>query len=157
MKIYIIRHGEAAKSWEVDRDPELSLRGREQAQNISDILVQEDLNDFQIISSPLRRAIETAEPISKKLNKEVEINESFIEIPPPGIDMSERPSWLRDMFSKGVDQFEKPQADWRDKIINVTHSFKSPTLIFSHFMVIRLLYTSPSPRDLRASRMPSSA
>ena len=47
MKIYIIRHGEAAKSWEVDRDPELSLRGREQAQNISDILVQEDLNDFQ--------------------------------------------------------------------------------------------------------------
>ena len=77
MKIYIIRHGEAAKSWEVDRDPELSLRGREQAQNISDILAQEDLNDFQIISSPLRRAIETAEPISKKLKKEVEINESF--------------------------------------------------------------------------------
>ena len=57
MKIYIIRHGEAAKSWEVDRDPELSLRGREQAQNILDILAQEDLNDFQIISSPLRRAI----------------------------------------------------------------------------------------------------
>ena len=38
MKIYIIRHGEAAKSWEVDRDPELSLKGREQAQKISDIL-----------------------------------------------------------------------------------------------------------------------
>ena len=104
MKIYIIRHGEAAKSWEVDRDPELSLRGREQAQNISDILVQEDLNDFQIISSPLRRAIETAEPISKKLKKEVEINESFIEIPSPC-----------------------------------------------------LLYTSPSPRDISGSRMPSSA
>mgnify|MGYP003311658692 FL=1 len=68
-----------------------------------------------------------------------EINESFIEIPSPGIDMSERPSWLREMFSKDVDQFEKPQADWRDKIINVTHSFKSPTLIFSHFMVINVL------------------
>jgi broad specificity phosphatase PhoE len=53
--------------------------------------------------------------------------------------MSERPSWLREMFSKDVDQFEKPQADWRDKIINVTHSFKSPTLIFSHFMVINVL------------------
>jgi broad specificity phosphatase PhoE len=139
MKIYIIRHGEAAKSWEVDRDPELSLKGREQAQNISDILAQEDLNDFQIISSPLRRAIETSKPISKKLNKEVKINESFVEIPSPGINMSERPSWLREMFSKDVDQFEKPQADWRDKIINVTHSFKSPTLIFSHFMVINVL------------------
>ena len=52
MKIYIIRHGEAAKSWEVDRDPELSLRGREQAQNISDILVQEDLNDNTRSSTP---------------------------------------------------------------------------------------------------------
>ena len=139
MKIYIIRHGEAAKSWEVDRDPELSPKGKEQAQNISDILAQEDLNDFQVISSPLKRAIETAEPISKKLSKEIEIKESFIEIPSPGIEMSERPSWLKEMFSREVDQFEKPQADWRDEIISVTHSFKSPTLIFSHFMVINVL------------------
>ena len=67
------------------------------------------------------------------------MNESFIEIPSPGRDMSERHSWWREMFSKDVDRFEKPQADWRDKIINVTHSFESPTLIFSHFMVINVL------------------
>ena len=122
MKIYIIRHGEAAKSWEVDRDPELSLKGREQAQNISDILAQEDLNDFQIISSPLRRAIETAEPISKKLKKEVKIDESFIEIPSPGIDMSESPSWLREMFSKNfyrLDYFSlRPSVNYTFLIVS---------------------------------------
>ena len=47
MKIFLIRHGEAAQSWDQSADPELSELGKEQALECFNTLHgNEDLNKF---------------------------------------------------------------------------------------------------------------
>ena len=61
MKIFLIRHGEAAQSWNQSADPGLSELGKEQALECFDTLdAKENLNQFNLVSSPLKRAQETS-------------------------------------------------------------------------------------------------
>ena len=55
------------------------------------------------------------------------------------------------MESSQISEIEKRMADLQAKI------FHSQKTIMSFMATICLLYTSPSPRDQRGSRMPSSA
>ena len=79
--VILVRHGETA--WnrrEVFRgraDVELNERGREQAQALGAALEEHELET--VYSSPLRRAVETAEAIAKPHNIRVEIEEGFID------------------------------------------------------------------------------
>ena len=69
MKIFLIRHGEAAQSWDQSADPELSELGKEQALECFNTLYEnEDLNQFNLISSPLVRAQETSLHFKKNLD-----------------------------------------------------------------------------------------
>ena len=55
MKIYLIRHGEAAQSWDQSADPGLSELGKEQAlECFNSLSKKEDLSQFNLISSPYR-------------------------------------------------------------------------------------------------------
>ncbi len=80
MKIILVRHGEAASSWEKSADPGLSDLGKAQAEECSNQLLKlKNINSFSLISSPLIRAKETSEPLSKKINASVSINPLFAE------------------------------------------------------------------------------
>ena len=53
-------------------------------------------------------------------------------------------------------------ADWKNDVAHVKKSFgalgkKYPKMLQAYGALGCLLYTSPSPRDMRRSRMPSSA
>ena len=69
MKIYVVRHGQT--KWNLEgriqgkTDIELNEKGREQAKTIRDLIAKYDID--LIISSPLKRAKETAEIINSKL------------------------------------------------------------------------------------------
>ena len=136
VNIFLIRHGEANASWDEDRDPGLSEKGKLQ----SELLEKEILNSlpsrFDAISSPLSRAKETATPLKEKLGFKLSINDIYAEIPSPGIPLSERRDWLKGIFSARIDELEKPQMEWRNKIIESLKLLKQDTIIFSHFMVI---------------------
>jgi probable phosphoglycerate mutase len=66
MEIVLVRHGEP--DWEPDGfavdDPELTARGRAQAERTAEALARESFDALYV--SPLRRARETAEPIAKR-------------------------------------------------------------------------------------------
>ena len=63
-KIILVRHGEASASWEESSDPGLSNLGINQAEECSSILLKlDDIDNFDLKSSPLKRAIETAEKL----------------------------------------------------------------------------------------------
>ena len=52
MKIFLIRHGEAAQSWDQSADPGLSELGKEQALECFNTLYEnEDLNKFNLIKN----------------------------------------------------------------------------------------------------------
>ena len=72
MKIFLIRHGEAAQSWDQSADPGLSELGKEQALECFNTLHgNEDLNKFNLVSSPLKRAQETSLHFKKNLDKKL--------------------------------------------------------------------------------------
>ncbi len=79
---YLVRHGDndtvgrriAGRS----KGVHLNEAGREQAERIADRLQQ--VLPQRILSSPLERALETAEPLAKWMGLEVEIDDGFHEI-----------------------------------------------------------------------------
>ena len=139
-KIILVRHGEASASWEESSDPGLSNLGINQAEECSSILLKlEDIDNFDLKSSPLKRAIETAEKLKIKLNKNLLIDPAFAEIPSPGVSLQNRQHWLKEIFNQKVDELEKPQKNWHKKIISEIKKIERPTIIFSHFMVINTI------------------
>jgi len=137
MIIYLIRHGEAAHAWDKAPDPKLSGNGQIQAQKLADdYLPLLNARDFQLVSSPLQRAQETAIPFQEALKLSPIINPNFAEVPSPSIALADRREWLKGLFSKKVNELEQPQVDWRNNIIAGIQSLEKNTLIFSHFMTI---------------------
>ena len=140
MTIYLIRHGEAAQAWDEAPNPILSQNGINQADNLAkqylSILKQ---GNFQLISSPLARAQQTASPFQIGLNATVRINSNIAEIPSPGIALKDRRNWLKALFNKTVSELEVPQLEWRNNIIQGMKSLEKDTLIFSHFMTINAI------------------
>ena len=137
INIYLVRHGEAGKSWDEDRDPGLSDKGKEQSRKLVSRLNDDfALLNFKAISSPLARAQETAVPLQEKHGFDIEICKTFAEIPSPGIEMSQRSAWLKEMFKVKVGDLESPQQKWRSSIVHSIQDLREDTIIFSHFMVI---------------------
>ena len=157
MKIILIRHGEAASSWEKSADPGLSNLGKAQAEECSNELLKiKNISSFSLISSPLTRARETSEPLSRKINIPISINPLFAEIPSPGINLSERKEWLQKIFKMKLSDLETPQKKWKDAIIAEIKNLNSPTIIFSHFMVINIIVSYLKESDLVVSFYPDN-
>ena len=120
--IYLIRHGEANAAWNEDPDPGLSEKGKLQSEELKKELTQDLSSSFEAISSPLLRAQETAKPLKETLGFDLNINDTFAEIPSPGIPLSERRDWLRGIFNAKVEEIEEPQLLWRNSIIAVSYT-----------------------------------
>lgn len=79
MELLLIRHALPVRRELAEgiADPELAPAGREQAQRLADYLADEPLD--ALYSSPLRRALETAEPISRRTGLEVTVVDDVAE------------------------------------------------------------------------------
>jgi 2,3-bisphosphoglycerate-dependent phosphoglycerate mutase len=81
MELVIIRHAEPVRvaPGEVDGpvDPPLTERGRDQAGRLAAWLHDEPFDE--VVTSPLRRAVETAEPLAARLDIEPVVDESMSE------------------------------------------------------------------------------
>ena len=140
IQIYLIRHGEAEKSWEEDSDPGLSDLGKQQSKEIIEIMIEElKGKEFRLLTSPLKRAQQTAMPLQKFTGINIEIDETFAEIPSPGIPLKERKEWLKNLFDKNLKSFEGVQENWMQLILKKIPSINQNTVIFTHFMVINCL------------------
>jgi broad specificity phosphatase PhoE len=104
----MIRHGRPASTWgDADPDPGLDAAGAEQARAAARALLDlpESQRPTRVVSSPLRRCRETAQPLADALGVAVEIDSRVGEIPTPAaLTAEERPGWLRRAF----------EGRWRD-------------------------------------------
>ena len=70
MRIYLVRHGDAVPEEDAgsDRDRWLSAKGREHARVLGKLLREEGVEPDAILSSPLPRAVQTAEILAQALD-----------------------------------------------------------------------------------------
>ncbi len=68
MKIYLLRHGEAVHNYESDRLRPLSENGKFEIQRIGKFLKSKNVFINKIYSSPLMRAYQSADLVSKVIN-----------------------------------------------------------------------------------------
>jgi broad specificity phosphatase PhoE len=141
MRLYLIRHGRPASTWGgEDGDPGLDEAGLAQARDVARWLVALPLAErpVAVVSSPLRRCRETAQPLAELLGVKVEIDVDVGEIPTPaGLGLSDRPVWLREAMAgdwsdiKGDIDYEA----WRRRVAAAVAS-RAGAAVFSHFVAI---------------------
>ena len=139
-KIYLIRHGQAAAGWGESDDPGLDSIGHEQAVQVFQTLPA--INPMPIVSSPMARARETAEPLAQAWECAPEIDPRFSEIPTPEHIPYNRKAWIKDILSKHWDALDTDLQAWRETLLTALCSLQQDTVVFTHFIAINTSITS---------------
>jgi len=138
MDIFLVRHGEAAAAWGQDPDPGLSDLGKQQATAATEQLLPKLGDVVQVISSPLLRAQETAQPLIEARQGELVIDSAFQEIPAP-VPLAERQAWLRGFMKQRWSEQPEGLLRWRANALAQLQQLATPTVVFSHFLVLNAI------------------
>ena len=138
IQVHLVRHGEAKAGWDTDPDPGLSENGWAQAGVVRDQLLACD--PMPLLTSPLSRALQTAAPLADAWRTVPIIDPIFREIPaPPDLDLHGRLAWLLSMRNLDWSQADSRLLQWRAAILQRLESLQTPTVVFTHFMVLNLV------------------
>src|SRR5687767_4468791 len=138
-RLYLIRHGRPSSTWGGhDEDPGLDEAGASQARAARDWLLSRPAGERPtlVVSSPLRRCRETAQPTAEALGVAIEIDPGVGEIPTPrALTSAERGPWLQNAFQgtwKAI-QGDFDYDVWRNGIA-ASLVERGNTAVFSHFV-----------------------
>lgn len=136
-RLYLVRHGRAAATFAEAADPGLDELGRAQAQAVGERLGM--MAPMALLSSPLKRARQTSEPLARRWQRPVPIETAVAEIPSPeGMSLAERATWLRGFMEGSWRDASRDLAQWREEAIAALGAIKEDTVIFSHFIAINV-------------------
>jgi broad specificity phosphatase PhoE len=140
-RLYLIRHGRPSATWGGhDDDPGLDEAGDAQARLARDWLLSRPAAERPrlVVSSPLRRCRETAQPTAEALGVTAEIDPAVGEIPTPkALTAEQRGPWLREAFQgtwKAI-QGDFDYDVWRGEIA-ASLVARGDTAVFSHYVAI---------------------
>jgi broad specificity phosphatase PhoE len=156
MEILLVRHGEAAASWSESSDPGLSSTGVRQAWDVAALLGPQISADTQLLSSPLRRAIETAGPLAIMTGKPVREDAAFREIPSP-VPLAQRQDWLRQLMRERWCEQQAGVRTWRTAILQQLLALQPPAVVFTHFLVINAVVSHILGSDATLCVWPANA
>lgn len=135
-RLYMVRHGRAVAGFDV-ADPGLDELGRAQAEEASKKLT--GCGPVRILTSPLKRARETALPLARLWKREPLVEEAVAEIPTPHhFSVTERVPWLRKFMSGTWSEADASLARWRENVVATLARMTQDTVIFSHFIAINV-------------------
>ncbi|MEM1187943.1 MAG: histidine phosphatase family protein [Pseudomonadota bacterium] len=156
-RVYLVRHGEAAASWAQAADPGLSAEGHEQAADACRALaLRLENRPVALISSPLRRARETAAPLSERLGMPVKIDERFREIPSP-VALEQRQDWLRAFMRRRWSMQAASLHEWRNRVLGAFATLEDQSVVFTHFLVLNTILGWAEHRDETLLYWPANA
>jgi len=156
MKIYLVRHGEAAEHWHKADDPGLSELGHQQAAETAGLLLKKIEPGVRLISSPMVRARETAQPLAQALGIEPTIIEPFREIPTP-VDRADRHDWLRTIALQNWQDQHDMVREWRTALLAELAQVQQHAVVFTHFMVLNAIVGSLQKHDRVIRFLPANA
>lgn len=142
MKIYFVRHGQAASNWTQDTDPGLDDVGKAQAEKCTKQLIAMGLEPTNVntIVSPLRRARETARPFLSHWSLPEVIEDRVAEIPSFGMSLEERGPWLVSVMRDRWSNLSPELVSWRNHLLQALLEQPRDVVVFSHFIAINVAY-----------------
>lgn len=139
-RLFLVRHGEPVDDWGGGSDPGLSRFGRNQVDHCAQRLV--DLGSLKIISSPAKRAQESAEPAAKLQRQSVTLEPRIGEVQPPA-GVADIRAWMRENFSsessKTWDDMDQRMQAWREALLATVRAVKTDTAMFTHYVAINAI------------------
>ena len=161
-RLYLIRHARPSAGWGGESDdPGLDDLGVTQARSAAETLaaLPEDRRPLAIVSSPMRRCLETARPFADAMGLSVEIDPLVGEIPTPAaLAPSDRPSWLSGAMNG---RWSEVRGDldydaWRLAVAQAVGR-RARTAIFSHFVAINAVVSLVTRSDAVIAFRPGHA
>jgi|SRR5215472_6820577 len=138
-RLYLVRHGHASTTWEPGNwDSGLSQLGRVQAEARAEQLAGLDLGPLPLVSSPLRRARETAAALERKWKTAARVDSRVSEIPATGVAPEQRRDWLRTILQRHWIELGQPLASWRNDVLQALLGTTEDTIVFSHSVAINV-------------------
>lgn len=138
-RLCLVRHGKSEVGFDEALNSDLSPRGMEQAQTAALTLAQE-LSPRRILSSPLIRALRTAEPLAKIWGHPIEAIDELTEIPTPyrpEVDnLKWRRAWLDEIMKQHYGNLAPEIEAWRKKLEAFLSSQTEDAMIFTHYLTI---------------------
>lgn len=135
-QLYLVRHGKAAAGFAAHKDPGLDELGQTQAETIGRYLQTHINSPIAIVSSPLARAYQTAQPLAQAWKTDIAIESRVAEIPSPTDDLAERAAWLGQAMQGSWTELDPPFQAWRQALAQCLLDLSQDTVIFSHFVAI---------------------
>ena len=137
-QLYLVRHGQAAAKWGENLDPDLAPQGHAQAQDAAQNIAQQLPQPVPIVSSPMARCQQTAQPLAQLWGSQPQIVSEVIEVPSSHKNFSERTVWLNEIFHQDWSSLlDEPQLTaWRQNLLNWLISCEQNSIVFTHFVAI---------------------
>lgn len=145
IRLYLVRHGEAAARWAEELDPSLSPKGVKQAKAVAQTL--EPLGPLNMITSPLARARETSAPLAESWRKTPRVEGRIAEIPPPSEALGSRMKWLQRVIRERWSGLGPELQAWRRGVIDALCLLDRDTVVFSHFVAINVAVGAATQDD----------
>jgi broad specificity phosphatase PhoE len=161
-RVYLIRHAKPASVWGGgDDDPGLDETGQAQALKARDALLAlpEGERPTKVVSSPLRRCLETAQPFADAIGAQIEIDAAVGEVPTPRHVQTEgRGEWLRKAFEGLWSEIEGDldYEEWRREVHDAVGERRN-TAVFSHFVAINAVLSRLAGDDRVITYRPDHA
>ena len=156
-RLFLIRHGQPEEHWGAGAaDPGLSQDGQEQAARAAQLLAA--FGALRLVSSPLRRAQETAAAAAALQRQTVALEPRIGEIVAPA-GVADRRAWLSGLLLPGSTWGgTDPQIQaWRVDVLAAVRAVGADTAMFSHFVAINVVTGAALGTDLVAVCRPDLA
>ena len=136
-RLTLIRHARPGASWAEALDPGLGPDGRAQAEQVAATIGAGAVRP--IVTTPMRRARETAAPRAAAWGVEPEVQPAVGEIPsPPDLDPQARSRWLGETIVGTWDGTDEAILAWRIELLEALAAFDSDVVIVTHFVAINV-------------------
>ncbi len=143
--LYLVRNARTEEGTGFKVDPRLDEVGREQAEAVVNKLGL--LPRMKILTSPQRRAMETALPLARHWGDKPIVDESVTLMPLPSADSCDREAWLLAFMKSSWREAPPVQSRWRENCIASLVRQTADVVVVSHFIVINMIVGAATGAD----------
>lgn len=133
-RLVLVRHAKPSATYLEEHDPGLDEQGRAQAEVMAAALACD--GPQPILSSPKRRARDTAEPLAARWRTTARLDDRISEIPAPTEELADRGAWLRTLLGQRWPELDGRVHAWREGILETLSAIAVDTVVVTHYLVI---------------------